>query len=287
MLEYVCLERSEAMTNRTVSIIMGIYNCAATLGEAIASVLAQTFQDWELILCDDGSKDETYSIAKTYQEKYPDKIILLQNERNMGLNYTLNRCLQEAQGEYVARMDGDDISVPTRLEKLVKALNENSQFVVVSSSMIRFDESGEWGQNQVILFPEKKDFLKHSPFFCHAASMIRRDVFLEVDGYTVHKNLLRVEDCHLWFKIYSKGYKGMNLEEPLYKMRDDQNATSRRTVRNRLNIIYVTWIGFKMIKMPWYAYVYAIRTTLLELLKIVTPTFIYKIIHKRRNKKTQ
>ena len=100
-----------------VSIIMGIYNCAATLPEAIDSILAQTFSDWQLVLCDDGSKDNTYTVAKAYQEKFPDKIFLLQNERNMGLNHTLNRCLQVATGEYVARMDGDDISLPTRLER--------------------------------------------------------------------------------------------------------------------------------------------------------------------------
>lgn len=100
-----------------VSIIMGIYNCAATLPEAIDSILAQTFSDWQLVLCDDGSKDSTYTVAESYQEKFPNKIVLLQNERNMGLNHTLNRCLQIANGEYVARMDGDDISLPTRLER--------------------------------------------------------------------------------------------------------------------------------------------------------------------------
>ena len=100
-----------------VSIIMGIFNCAETLPEAIDSVLAQTFSDWQLILCDDGSKDNTYGIAKEYQGRFPEKILLLQNERNMGLNHTLNRCLQVVSGEYVARMDGDDISLPTRLEK--------------------------------------------------------------------------------------------------------------------------------------------------------------------------
>lgn len=91
---------------------MGIYNCAETLPEAIDSVLTQTFSDWQLILCDDGSKDNTYGIAKEYQGRFPEKILLLQNEQNMGLNHTLNRCLQVASGEYVARMDGDDISLP-------------------------------------------------------------------------------------------------------------------------------------------------------------------------------
>ena len=83
-----------------VSIIMGIYNCAPTLPEAIGSILTQTFSDWQLVLCDDGSTDDTYAVAKGYLDKYPEKIILLQNETNMGLNHTLNRCLAAATGEY-------------------------------------------------------------------------------------------------------------------------------------------------------------------------------------------
>ena len=75
----------------TISIISGIYNCADTLPEAIESILAQTITDWEWILCDDASGDNTYAVAKEYADKYPGKFILIRNERNMGLNYTLNR----------------------------------------------------------------------------------------------------------------------------------------------------------------------------------------------------
>ena len=93
---------------------MGIYNCADTLAAAIDSILAQTYTDWELILCDDGSADRTYEVAEDYRSRYPEKIVLLKNERNMGLNYTLNRCLEQAKGAYIARMDGDDVSLPHR-----------------------------------------------------------------------------------------------------------------------------------------------------------------------------
>ena len=79
-----------------VSIIMGIYNCAKTLPEAIDSIIAQTFTDWQLIMCDDGSIDNTYMVAKAYADNDPVRFILLQNEHNMGLNHTLNRCLDEA-----------------------------------------------------------------------------------------------------------------------------------------------------------------------------------------------
>ena len=100
-----------------ISILMGIYNCAKTLPEAVDSILAQTYPNWELILCDDGSSDDTYAVAEGYRQQYPENIILLKNGRNMGLNHTLNHCLQHATGEYIARMDGDDISLPERFEK--------------------------------------------------------------------------------------------------------------------------------------------------------------------------
>ena len=113
--------------NKKVSIIMGIYNCADTLPEAIDSIVNQTYVNWELIMCDDGSKDTTYQIAEKYQKMYPDKIVLIKNEKNQGLNYTLNHCLQYVTGDYIARMDGDDLSLPTRLEKEVTFFENNTQ----------------------------------------------------------------------------------------------------------------------------------------------------------------
>lgn len=273
------------METPKVSIIMGIYNCEKTLKEAIDSILAQTYTNWELIMCDDGSKDDTYLIAEEYVKQDSKRFILLKNEKNMGLNHTLNKCLQQATGEYVARMDGDDISLPDRLEKQVNFLLANPEFALVSCSMTMFDETGEWGQLKVIEYPEKKDFCTHSPFFLHGAVMIKRSVFLEVGGYTEKKQLLRVEDCHLWYKIYAKGYKGANINENLYRMRDDRNAIHRRTFSARMHGIYVTWVGFKMVKMPWYKYVYALKTTVVEFIKAIMPKFIYKALHKRRLRK--
>ena len=83
---------------KKISVLMGIYNCATTLPEAIDCILAQTVENWELILCDDGSADDTYAVAQEYAQKHPGKIILLKNEKNMGLNYTLNHCLSAATG---------------------------------------------------------------------------------------------------------------------------------------------------------------------------------------------
>ena len=217
-----------------VSIIMGIFNCVETLPEAIDSLLGQTFKEWELILCDDGSTDNTYSVAEEYALKYPNKIVLIRNSTNMGLNYTLNHCLKYAKGEYIARMDGDDLSLPMRLETEVKFLNEHPEYAIVSTPMIYFDEQGEWGKGTAIEIPQIKDFVFHTPFHCHAPCMIRREAYEAVGGYTVDRRLLRFEDCNLWYKLYAAGYRGYNLQEPLYKMRDDRNAYHRRTPSARI-----------------------------------------------------
>ena len=112
--------------NKTkVSVIMGFYNNESTLARAINSILNQTYDKWELIMCDDGSTDYSYSIAKDYFKKYPDRIKLLQNPKNMHLANALNRCLKEASGEYIARMDADDESLPQRFERQVEFLDNH------------------------------------------------------------------------------------------------------------------------------------------------------------------
>ena len=269
-----------------VSIIMGIYNCAETLPEAIESILNQTYLNWELIMCDDGSSDDTWKIAIRYAEKYPDKIKILKNESNKGLNYTLNRCLKKATGKYIARMDGDDISMPERLEKEVNFLEEHEEYAIVSTPMIYFDECGEWGEGKAIEIPKLRDFVFHPPFHCHAPCMIRKEAYDRVGGYTVDKRLLRYEDCNLWYKLYSKGYRGYNLQEALYKMRDDRNAFQRRTISSRLRAVYVQYNGFRMIHMPIKYYPYLVIEMSKSIVVGLMPKVVYDFFHKKRRLKS-
>ncbi len=266
-----------------VSVIMGIYNCADTLQEALDSLLSQTYQDFEVIMCDDGSGDHTVQIAQQYVNQDPERFFLLQNKRNLGLNKTLNKCLNQARGEFIARMDGDDVSLPERFQKEVAALEAHPEFALVSTPMIYFDGSGDWKIGSAIEYPDKQDFIRHSPFFCHAACMIRKSVFLEVGGYSEDDRTLRVEDCHLWYKIYAHGYKGFNLLEPLYKMRDDEAAVKRRTIKSRMNGTYVKFVGFRMLKMPWYLYIYVVKSFFKNLLLGLMPKKIYLYFHRGNN----
>ena len=261
---------------KRITILMGVYNCANTLQEALDSLYAQTYQGFKVILCDDGSTDDTLKIAESNASMH-NNVIVIKNDKNMGLNFTLNHCLEYADTEYIARMDGDDICVPTRLERELKFLDEHPTYSVVSTPMIYFDDEGEFrigkGHGEVA----KDSFVKGTPI-CHAPCMARTMAIKNVGGYTVDNRLMRVEDYHLWFKMYAAGHKSYILSEPLYKMRDDRNAYKRRNWNNRKNEMYVKYIGFKMIGVKWYKWIYILRPLFLFLL----PSFIYSYLHKNR-----
>lgn len=254
-----------------ISVLMGIYNCAPYLQEALDSLYAQTYQDFKIILCDDGSKDDTYAIAERNAAEH-DNIILIRNDRNIKLAATLNHCLEYVDTEYVARMDGDDISVPERFQKEIEFLDSHPEYALVSCAMIHFDEDGEWKRGKVIEKPTKDDF-SYGPPFCHAPVMIRTAVLREVKGYTATKETERIEDYYLWYKIYMKGYIGYNLNEHLYMMRDDKNALSRRKAKDRIRTYF---LGVKVKKSLGSPRPYT--SGIKGLLKIFVPNFIVRII---------
>lgn len=259
-----------------ITVIMGIYNCADTLVESLESLEAQTYKKFKVILCDDGSKDNTLEVAQKWAETHPGYKVI-RNEKNMGLNATLNRCLEYADTEFVARMDGDDRSLPHRFEQEVNFLDEHPQFAIVSGPMIYFDENGVFMKGRGHGEVTKRSFIAGSPF-CHAPCLVRREAYEAVGGYSEDKKLLRVEDYHLWFKMYAAGYKGYMLKEPIYEMRDDRNATVRRNWLTRRNEAYVRYIGYKMLGLPVWTYVYCLRPLVLAAM----PHRLYEYLHKRK-----
>jgi glycosyltransferase EpsE len=262
-----------------ISVIMGIYNCASTLDEAIDSLLNQTYSNWNLIMCDDGSNDNTYNVAEEYRKLYPDKIILIQNDENKGLNYTLNHCLKYVDGEYIARMDGDDISLPERFEKEVEFLDNHPEYAIVSTPMIYFDENGDFRIGKGNGEPKLSSFVKGTPF-CHAPCMVRRETYEAVGGYILSHKRLRVEDWDLWVRMYEKGYKGYMLEQPFYKMRDDRNACSRRKFKYRINEARVIYMAVNKLQLKKKYYVFMLRPIIVGLL----PNIIYKTLHRNKNR---
>ena len=262
------------MTHK-ISVIMGIYNCAPYLEEAIQSILNQTITSWELILCDDGSTDNTCEIAKRFAE-LDERIILLRNEKNLGLNKTLNKCLAAASGDLIARMDGDDISLPDRFEKEMHFLDEHPEYAVVSCPMIYFDEKGEYRRAKGGRSVQAAAFCKGTPI-PHAPCMVRKEAYDAIGGYSEAKDRLRVEDWDLWLRMFTKGFRMYLLDECLYRMRDGRDAYRRRKYQYRLNEADVSIAAVRMLRLPKRSYLYAARPLLVGLL----PRPVYLFFHKR------
>ena len=269
---------SENKNTPLVSVLMAVYNCADTLDEAIQTILDQTYTNWELILFDDCSSDNTYSKCLEYAEKEP-RIRAFKNEKNLTLAPTLNNCLKQAKGFYTARMDGDDVCDPTRFEKQVKFLNEHPEYAVVSCIMDVYDENGVFG---TIKFPEKpeKEFLGITSPVCHAGCMMRKEILQELGGYDTSEEINRIEDYDLWFRLYKAGSKAYNIQEALYSMRDDRNALKRRSFKNRVNEYKLRVRICKAFKLPVKYRLMAFRPIILGFL----PAFVYTALHKRNSK---
>ena len=258
-----------------VSIIMGIYNCESTLEESIESIINQSYSKWELIMCDDCSTDNTYEIAKRYKNIYSEKIKLIKNDENLGLAGSLNNCLKYARGEYIARQDGDDKSVETRLEKQVKFLKENTQYDLVATPMISFNDNGIGGIRGVL--PEKPNLEKLAVCtpFCHATILTKGKVYKELNGYRVTKYTKRCEDIDLWFRFFNKGFKGINISEPLYMVRDDESSYKRRNLKSYFYATKVCFDGYRLLNLPKKSYIYLSK----PLVAAFLPTKIKMIYH--------
>lgn len=259
-----------------ITVLMAIYNCASTLEEALDSLMTQTYQGFKVALCDDASTDNTYEVAKNYIKKYPDKFILIRNENNLKLPATLNRCLEYADTEYVARMDGDDISKPERFQKEIEFLDSHPEYALVSCPMEYFDETGVFKTGKSTPEPTKKNFIKSTPH-CHAPVMIRTKDLKSVGGYTVKKWTQRGQDVHLWAKMYSTGLKGYNLSEPLYAMRDDKAAFKRRKLKNAFYGIRRNASIYKMMKIPYFYLILDGKSIIAN----VSPKWFYDLFHKK------
>ncbi|MBQ3431226.1 MAG: glycosyltransferase family 2 protein [Clostridia bacterium] len=241
-----------------VSFIIGAYNCEDTLDEALQSVLNQTFTDWQAVICDDASTDGTLEKLKAYEKQYPGKFVILHNEKNLTLAGSLNHCLEAATGEYIARMDCDDISVPARLEKQVAFLDAHPEYAVVGTYMQSFDENG---MHHII--PNKQEPTKYdlpkSNAFHHATILMRKSVYDDLNGYTVSQKTRRLEDAELWYRFFHKGYKGYTLAEPLYLVREDRATFKRRKLKYCVDASKVIMEGINLLELPKKNYIYALK----------------------------
>jgi len=203
--------------NPEISVIMSVYNGEAHLRESIESILNQTFKNFEFIIIDDASIDSSLQIIQSYQAN-DNRIILVRNEKNLGLTKSLNKALTIAKGKFVARQDADDLSLDTRLEKQYKLFIENPDIILISSSASIMDSKGnEIHPKHYKLSPEQiGKYLKRQNIIVHGSVMFRKNEIIELGGY--REQFKYAQDYDLWLRIIDKQNIYI-LPEYLYKVR--------------------------------------------------------------------
>jgi glycosyltransferase involved in cell wall biosynthesis len=201
------------LDNPKISAIMSVYNGEKYLREAIESILNQTFTDFEFIIVNDGSTDNTLEIIQSYDDE---RIKIINNEQNIGLTKSLNKALKVARGESIARQDADDISLPNRFDEQMKYLEGHPEVVLLGTNVYLIDESGKTvGKRIVLTKPSIKDLLKNNQFN-HGSVMFKKKVINQLGGYN---ELIRYsQDYELWLRI-AKSHVVGNLTQSLYKLR--------------------------------------------------------------------
>lgn len=248
-----------------ISVISGAYNigCCGSLDKSIASVLNQTFSDFEFIICDDGSTDDTRELLAEFSKK-DSRIKLLKNDKNLGLAASLNRCLEISRGEYIARHDCDDYNDLCRFEKQTDFLKANPDISVLGTNTLLFDENGVWGNEKFPEFVKNKDFLFTSPYK-HGSVMFRREALEKAGGYRVAKETYRTEDYDLFMRMQTF-CKGANLQENLYYFCEDKAAQKRRKYRYRVDEARVRYRGFRNLGLLPMGFPYVIKPLVVGLI---------------------
>ena len=216
------------MSAPTLSVVMSVYNAAPFLDAAISSVLIQSFPDFEFLIVDDGSTDDSTSIIRAHAAK--DSRILPVLRENRGLIASLNELLDLARAPLIARMDADDICAPERFAKQIRFLADHPDYGVVGSQVDHIDEHARPFPLANGTYPASHaDVLcaiaEHKPVLCHPAVMFRREAVLAVGGY--HAAFRHCEDLDLWLRL-ANITRITNLPERLLRYRHYAGQVSFR-----------------------------------------------------------
>lgn len=219
-----------ASSKYRISVVMPVYNAEKYLHQSIASILNQSFKDFEFVIVDDGSTDKSSDIIKSYNDS---RIKYIQ-QKNQGVANALNKGLNNSSGKYIARMDADDISFQNRLEKQYRYLESNDNVIIVGSHAKVIDKDGNYIHSEIVKINdnELKSCLPKTSPFIHPSIMFRADM---LDNNEVYPDVPLLEDVLFFIKISSFG-DFANIDEPLLYYRITPEASSRRSTETRLII---------------------------------------------------
>ena len=208
-----------------VSVVMPAYNAEKTIQKSVESVISQTFQDWELIVIDDGSHDDTANILSRLVEQ-DNRIRFFQNEKNRGVSYTRNRAVLLANGEWIAFLDSDDLWMPNKLEKQLELSKKFSDMVVCYTASSFIDEKGN-PYEYVMPAIERLNYktLLHKNLMSCSSVMIRTSVMkkIQMPNDKMH------EDYYVWLNVLRNHGFAYGINEPLliYRLGKKSKSSNR------------------------------------------------------------
>ena len=220
------------MKNPAISVILPVYNGGAFLSEAVYSILNQSFTDFECIIIDDGSTDQSAGIINSFSDA---RIVKLSNNGNKGLIYTLNCGIEIARGQYIARMDADDISLPDRFLLQKQYLDANKAVDAVCSTITFIDESGNesgnWELDQKTITPQQiRKKLPAENCVAHPSIMIRNEVLRKLGYQSYQKN---IEDYDLWLRFLNRRHSIAKISTALLLYRVHQASVTGTTLKKK------------------------------------------------------
>lgn len=219
----------------TVSIILPTYNGERWIRRAVESVIAQTFTDWELIVVNDGSTEDVQPLLPG-----DTRIVYIKNERNLGIQKTLNRGLDVAKGKYIARIDDDDVwSDTTKLEKQVRFLEEHPDHVLVGTGVVVADAAGT--ELSRYLLPVEDQSIRNKILskncFAHSSVMFRNNGMKYLEGVEVK----HAEDYEFWLRFGLKG-KLANIPEYMTTLTvADTTITAQNRILQAKRVLMIVW----------------------------------------------
>lgn len=270
------------MEQPLVSVIMGVYNQwdEKVLKESVESILNQTYSKLEFIIWDDGSYPDAAKLIQNLNG-LDERIIIAGREENRGLAYSLNECIHLAKGKYIARMDADDISKPTRIEKQVAFLENNQEYGWCGTDAELFDENGVWGVRLMPEVPEFKDYFRYSPYI-HPSVMFRAELFNKNLGYPASEETLRCEDYEIFMNLAKDGERGYNLKEPLFCYRETKESYRKRKLRFRFNEAKIRYRNYKKMGILFpFGWIYVLR----PLMACLVPAKLLELVKRREGER--
>ncbi|MEW2625436.1 glycosyltransferase family A protein [Streptomyces sp. NPDC048106] len=216
-----------------VSVVIPCYNYGRYLPRTLDSVVRQTFADWEIVIVDDGSTDDSPAVAQAFIDRHPDRRVRLLHQANAGVSAARNAGIAAAAGRYILPLDADDVIDPTMLEKTAALLDAEPDIAIVSTDLFVFTDAEDVPPQVLSLPPYDRELLLERliMFYC---SLYRREAWEVVGGYNER---MRVgEDWDFWIGCAERGFVAHHLSEPLFGARNKDTGLHVEAAENDLTV---------------------------------------------------